>query len=75
MNGHRQAALAGPFRADNIHYVPRTRNRGLGFAVKEKAAISFGKSTVGWEPRVDPKIIEKIDEFARDMSAFVAGLY
>jgi hypothetical protein len=41
----------------------------------EKAVISFGKSTVGLEPRVDPKIIEKIDEFARDMSAFVAGLY
>jgi hypothetical protein len=29
--------------------------------------------TVGWEPRADPKIIEKIDEFARDLSAFVAG--
>jgi hypothetical protein len=29
-------------------------------------------STVGWEPRTDPKIIEKIDEFTRDRFSFVA---
>jgi hypothetical protein len=31
-------------------------------------ALRFGISisgTVGWEPKADPKIIEKIDEFAR----------
>jgi hypothetical protein len=29
-------------------------------------------ATVGWEPKADPKIIEEIDEFARDQGCFVA---
>jgi hypothetical protein len=30
------------------------------------------RGTVVWEPRADPKIIEKIDEFARDRCSFVS---
>jgi hypothetical protein len=38
---------------------------GHSTSVRGPKLILMG-GTVGWEPKTDPKIIEKIDEFSRD---------
>jgi hypothetical protein len=43
------------------------------FSIVNLQPSAGSDSTVGWVPTADSKIIEKIDEFARDQSAFVAG--
>jgi hypothetical protein len=42
-------------------------------SLADRLPFRTADGSVGWEPRADPKIIEKIDEFARDLAAFVAG--
>jgi len=39
---------------------------GVLIAIGQKFRCADPNGTVGWEPKPDPKIIEKIDEFARD---------
>src|SRR5258708_22650823 len=46
------------------------------YEVTQVQAVSCGRtarSTVGWEPRANPKTIEKIDKFARGGCSFVSG--
>jgi hypothetical protein len=70
-------------RADVVRLLPRanfnldrTKQENAAGARRYQTAHSPGKrliaGTVGWEPITHPKIIEKIDVFARTFRGFVA---